>query len=31
MTTDGGTTQDFQGGRITVPKDGAARIDYGIS
>jgi uncharacterized protein with LGFP repeats/L,D-peptidoglycan transpeptidase YkuD (ErfK/YbiS/YcfS/YnhG family) len=31
MAADGSTVQDFQGGRITVPKDGTARIQYGLS
>lgn len=31
ITADGSTVQDFQGGRVTVPKDGNARIDYGAS
>lgn len=29
VTADGGTGQDFQGGRITVPTGGQARIEYG--
>lgn len=29
VVADGSTVQDFQGGRITVPKDGPAKIEYG--
>lgn len=30
VTADGSTVQDYQGGRITVSKDGATRVEFGV-
>jgi uncharacterized protein with LGFP repeats len=31
VTADGSTLQDYQGGRITIDKDGTPKVEYGVS
>jgi uncharacterized protein with LGFP repeats len=30
ITADGSTVQDYQGGRITIAKDGTSKVEYGV-